>query len=34
MQLYPTDDLPVIITQLHSYFEDDIPEKNNKKYFI
>lgn len=26
MQLYPSDDLPVIITQLQSYFEDDVPE--------
>lgn len=29
MQLYPSDDLPVIITQLQSYFEDDVPEMEN-----
>ena len=26
MQLYPSDDLPVIITQLQSYFKEDVPE--------
>lgn len=30
MQLYPADDLPVIITQLQSYFEDDVPENEKE----
>ena len=30
MQLYPSDNLPVIITQLQSYFEEDTKEMNDK----